>query len=152
MHKTFFLVFLLVTLILIPTRESYADQARLNPMIHQSGTKLVDGNGKAVDLKGVNLEGWIQWEGLFFGASMLTSGSNVKERLAKLVGPEREELFERAIYNNFITERDISKIAELGFNCVRLPVTASALEGPQKQFVWELIDHALDWCDKYGVY
>jgi endoglucanase len=152
MQKTFFLVLLLVTLILTPICESSADQARVNAMIHQSGTRLVDGNGKAVNLRGVNLEGWIQWEGLFFGASMFTSGSTVKEKLAKLVGAQQEELFERGIYDNFITERDISKIAELGFNCVRLPVTASALEGSQNPIGWELMDHALGWCDKYGVY
>jgi endoglucanase len=145
------LVILIVSALVASIPTSLAGETRPNPMIHQNGMRLLDGNGKAVQLKGVNLEGWIQWQGLFFGVSMFTSGSTVKERLTKLAGEQKEEQFERGIYSNFITEADIKKIGELGFNCVRLPVTASSLDEGQRPG-WQLMDHAIDWCEKYGVY
>lgn len=131
--------------------------ADANPMIHQSGHTIVDGAGNLVELKGVNLEGWIQWEGVLFGISMFTSGSTIKERIRKLVGDESEQSFEQGIHDNFVTEEDIARISQLGYNSVRLPITAQILEDPERPFVykksgWDLIDRAVNWCEKYGVY
>ena len=37
--------------------------------VHQSGTQLLDGAGQPLKLKGVNLGGWLLWEGWMWGQS-----------------------------------------------------------------------------------
>ncbi len=127
-----------------------------NPMIHASGTKIVDGEGNPIKLRGVILEGWLQWNGTLIGAG-LTSEKTINERLTKLVGKEEAERFQKGIYDNFITEKDITEIARLGFNVVRIPFNHTILEDDKKPYVykesgWKHLDKVLDWCEKNKVY
>ena len=126
-----------------------------NPMIHAQGTRLVDGTGAPVVLRGVLLEGWLMWNGTLFGAG-LSSESRIAERLQRLVGPEEFERFRTAIYDHFITERDIERIAELGFNVVRVPFNHTVLERdgrPDATAVgWGYLDRLLEWCELHSVY
>jgi len=124
-------------------------QARVNPMLHQSGLRIVDGAGRPVKLRGVNLAGWLQWEGFLFGKGIFTSYSKIIGKLELLVGPEETARFREEIFRSFITEADVRKISELGFNTVRILVNKHALED---QTGWNVLDDALSWCEKYHVY
>jgi len=58
---------------------------------------------------------------------------------------------------NYITETDIKRIAELGFNSVRPALNARHFltEGENPVYVdegFELLDNLIRWCKKYGVY
>lgn len=127
-----------------------------NPFIHNIGTTLVDGNGEPIKLRGVNLGGWLHWEGWIWGGG-LNGETAVREQLTALVGADEMASFEQQIYQNFITEADIARIANLGFNVVRLPINHRLLEDDDQPFVykqsgWDILDQFLDWCEKYNVY
>ncbi len=140
-----------------PSQSSYADFDPLNPMVHQVGRTLVGTDGKPLRLRGVNLGGWLLWEGGDFGKAILLSESTLVERLAGIVGDQAAQDFRRQVYANFITEADFRRIAQLGFNSVRLPLNAKILEDDQHPYVyqpsgWEWIDRAVNWGEQYGVY
>ena len=118
-------------------------------MLHQQGTRIVDEHGREVHLRGVNLGGWLFWEGWIFGKGILTSETTILTRLEKVVGVPHTEEFRSRIYENFITEDDIQRIAGAGFNCVRVPLHRSLFEADRG---WKLLDRLLGWCERHRVY
>ena len=78
-------------LLVLFTSLSAQAAGRSNPMLHQQGTKIVDGHGREVKLRGVNLGGWLLWEGWIFGKGMLTSETTILTRLEKAVGVQEAE-------------------------------------------------------------
>ena len=127
-----------------------------NPMIHTDGVRIVDGKGQPVKLRGTIIEGWLMWNGPLWGTG-LTSETTITNRLESLVGKEETALFRQKVYENFITEGDIKKMSELGFNVVRIPFNHTVFEDDSKPYVykasgWKYMDAILDWCEKYKVY
>ncbi len=122
---------------------------RSNPLLHQQGAKIVDGHGKEVKLRGVNLGGWLLWEGWIFGKGVLTSETTILARLTEVVGKRAAQQFQRDVHDNFITEADIEKIAQAGFNVVRVPLNHRLF---QDGAAWKLLDRLLAWCEKHKVY
>jgi aryl-phospho-beta-D-glucosidase BglC (GH1 family) len=124
--------------------------------LHAEGTRILDGEGNAVKLRGVNLGGWLLWVGRLWGGGY-TSETEILNRLKEGVGAEETEKFRRQIHENYVSERDLRRIAELGFNVVRVPINHTILEDDANPFVyknegWELLDRFLAWCEKYRVY
>ena len=127
-----------------------------NPMVHQRGMQIVDPAGNPIKLRGVFLEGWLQWNGALWDAGF-TSETEISNRLTQLAGPEEFEQFRTGIYEQFITERDIEMIAELGFNVVRVPINHHILEDEAGNVAegaigWKYLDRLLDWCERHEVY
>ncbi|MBZ0326169.1 MAG: glycoside hydrolase family 5 protein [Altibacter sp.] len=127
-----------------------------NKMVHVNGTKIVDGNGNHIKLKAVLLEGWLMWNGTLWGAG-LTSETKITQRLEKMAGKEQTELFRTAIYDHFITEKDIEMIAEIGLNTVRVPFNHTILEdkNPLEDYSargWKYLDNLMTWCERYNIY
>ena len=160
-------IFLMLTLIgctrKIPTpslgssQSTFADYYPHNPMVHQVGKTLVGIDGNPLRLRGVNLGGWLLWEGGNFGKAILLPESVMLYRLAQIVGNQAAQNFRNQIHANYVTETDFQRIAELGFNSVRLPINANLLEDDARPYVykqsgWNLIERALNWGEKYNVY
>lgn len=140
------------------TKNKYASftEVQNSQMIHRAGTKLLDGDGNPVVLKGVNLGGWLLWEGWIFGGGF-NSQSQIKNRLSMIIGKPETEQFEVDVYRNFVTEADFREIARLGFNVVRLPINHSLLEDDDRPYIyksegWRFLDQILDWAEKYQIY
>jgi len=128
-----------------------------NPMVHQEGTQLIGPDGAPLRLRGVNLGGWLLWEGWEYGRGGMISETEMMRRLTELAGAQAAHDFQQGLRANFITEADIQAIARLGFNSVRLPFNAKLLEDPEAPFVylaegWTILDQALDWCEAHGIY
>lgn len=119
-----------------------------NPFVHSQGTRLVDGDGEALYLRGVLLEGWLQWNGRIMGAG-LTSETEELDRLELLLGARGVEEFRLKVYDRFITEDDIAAIAKLGMNCVRVPINHRCLDDDSG---WPYLDRLMDWCERHRVY
>ncbi len=128
-----------------------------NPFVHQDGRRLVDGSGAPIALRGVNLGGWLAWEGWIFGGGWSLDGeSKLMARLAQVVGPEEAERFREGVRERFITEDDVARIASLGFNTVRVPINHVLLEDDAHPYAyrpegWAVLDRLLDWCEAHGV-
>lgn len=124
--------------------------------VHQDGASLMDENGKPLALRGVNLGGWLLWEGWIWGADLNIfkldgqSQTRLLEKMASIIGKEETEQFAQEVFDSFITERDIAAIAEMGFNSVRVPLNHRAFESGGKGF--EYLDRLLRWCEQHQVY
>ncbi|MGB5434568.1 MAG: cellulase family glycosylhydrolase [Maribacter sp.] len=127
-----------------------------NSMVHTKGLQIVDGNNKPIKLRGVILEGWLMWNGPLWGAGM-TSETKITNRLEAMAGKSHTDKFRTAIYENYITEKDIETIAGLGLNVVRVPFNHTVFEdsNPLENYTargWKYIDNLLDWCERHKVY
>ncbi len=77
--------------------------------------------------------------------------------MVDLIGDEKAGRFWKAYRHHYITENDIKRIAELGFNSVRPALNSRLLLTEEKNPVYieegfQLIDSLIRWCKKYKVY
>jgi hypothetical protein len=127
---------------------------RQGGFVHRNAAALVDGAGQRLQLDGVNLGGWLLWEAWIWGAPLSVlhlkeqSQGSILARLSSLVGPEATRAFEGRVYHELIDEKDIERIASLGFNVVRVPIGARTLANGG----WEVLDHLLDAAERNAVY
>jgi len=139
-------------------QSSFEDYSPDEPFVHQAGKILVGPDGSPLKLRGVNLGGWLLWEGWEYGpGGLLVSESVLLDRLTQLVGAQKAQAFQQQVYDNYITEADIRQIAELGFNSVRIPINAKILEDENHPYVyldsgWQILDRVLGWCEAHHVY
>jgi len=120
--------------------------------ISRDGQTITDSTGKVIQLKGVNLGGWLLWEGWIWGGSF-TKESDIGKNLTTIAGKHEFDAFHKDVYQNFINESDIKAISELGFNVVRVPFNNRLFDSAYSQVNgWQLMDSLLHWCEKYHVY
>ena len=126
--------------------------------LHTAGQNIVNESGKKIYLKGVGLGNWLLPEGYMWKFGGLGDRPRKIEKVvADLIGKEKATQFWKTFRKNYITESDIKRIAELGFNSVR-PALNSRLfltEGENPVYVQEgfdLIDSLVSWCKKYKLY
>ncbi len=126
--------------------------------LHTSGQDMINESGKKVFLKGVGLGNWMLPEGYMwkFGAGG-DRPRKIEKLVADLIGEEKAGRFWTLFRKHYITEADIKRIAELGFNSVR-PALNSRLfltEGEHPVYVeegFQLLDSLISWCRKYNLY
>jgi hypothetical protein len=126
--------------------------------LRTQGQDMVDEDGSKVLLRGVGLGNWLLPEGYMwkFG-SKGDRPRKIEAMVEELIGVEAAERFWREFRRHYITEADIKRIAELGFNSVRPALNARLFltEGENPVFVeegFELLDNLIGWCKKYNVY
>ena len=86
------------------------------------GTRIVDGDGKPVILRGMGLGGWMLQEGYMLKLGDLGQQHVIHRRLAELAGQEAVDEFERAWLDHHMTKADMDALGRWGFNSVRLPM------------------------------
>ena len=147
-------------LILINSSASFAQkkQGKSISFLHTAGQDIVNESGKKVFLKGVGLGNWLLPEGYMWKFGGLGDRPRKIEKIVSdLIGKEKAAAFWKAFRQNYITETDIKRIAELGFNSVR-PALNSRLfltEGENPVYVeegFQLMDSLVSWCRKYNIY
>ena len=122
------------------------------------GQDMVDEGGKKVLLRGVGLGNWLLPEGYMwrFG-DQGDRPRKIEKIVSDLIGQENAHRFWTEFRRNYITEADIQRIAELGFNSVRPALNARLFltEGDGPVYVeegFDLLDGLVKWCAKYGTY
>ena len=130
--------------------------------LHTDGEQLVNADGQEVRLRGVNLGGWLIQEDWFCPADNGKRGDHwTLETLIERFGTEKAYELYNIYWDNWITEYDFAQIAEMGFNCVRIPFwyrnfqsddngTWILTEDGEKDF--SRLDWAVEMCRKYGLY
>jgi endoglucanase len=151
---------LVLILTIVANYFSYAQPKQGNHLsfLHTSGQDIINESGKKVFLKGVGLGNWLLPEGYMwkFG-DQGDRPRKIEKLVAYMIGDEKAAQFWKAFRQNYITEADIKRIAELGFNSVR-PALNSRLflsEGENLVYVdegFQLIDSLVSWCRKYKLY
>jgi len=124
--------------------------------VHRQNQQILDGQNNVIKLEGVNLGGWLLWEGWIFGGG-LTSETEINANMESKIGTVATENFRDSLHKYFITREDIEAISQQCFNVVRIPINHTLLEDDSNQYFykpegWAILDSVLDWCEDYNVY
>jgi len=126
--------------------------------LRTDGQDIVDENGEKVFLRGVGLGNWLLPEGYMwkFGSEG-DRPRKIEKIVSDLIGQEKAEQFWLHFRRYYITEADIKRIGEVGFNSVRPALNARRFltEGEEACYVdegFELLDNLIKWCRKYDIY
>ncbi|MCW3102119.1 MAG: cellulase family glycosylhydrolase [Bacteroidetes bacterium] len=124
--------------------------------VHRNNRQILDGQNNPVQLEGVNLGGWLMWEGWIWGGGY-TQEKTIYNKIESVVGTPAADAFRDSVHKNFITRRDIQLISEECFNVVRIPFNSSLLEEDFTPYTykpegWAVLDSVLKWCEDYNVY
>jgi endoglucanase len=119
------------------------------------GTEIVDGRGDAVRLKGVNIGGWLNMENFITGYA--ANESMMRSAVREVLGPDKYRVFFGRLLSSFYADADAAFLAEIGLNCVRIPVNYRHLESDARPF--EIIAEGFGHLDRaiaagaaHGVY
>jgi aryl-phospho-beta-D-glucosidase BglC (GH1 family) len=93
-------------------------------LLHASGTSIVNASGTTVQLKGLNLGGWLVMEPWMCPADSggLPDTYSIITELDSRFGVAAEQGLITTYQTNWITTADLDNIKNEGFNCVRVPV------------------------------
>lgn len=132
--------------------------------LHAEGTRIVDGSGKEILLKGIGLGGWMLQEPymLKLPASIKTQ-YQFREKIVTLIGKEKTVQFYKAWLRNCMQKSDVDSLKAWGFNSIRLPMhydlfTLPVDKEPVKgKNTWlktgfDLTDSLLKWCSEDHIY
>ena len=132
--------------------------------LHADGTKIVNGDGENVILRGIGLGGWMLQEPYMLKLSgVAVAQYDIKNRITELIGEERMNEFYDAWLANMVTKRDIDSLKEWGFNSVRLPMHYNLFTLPVEnepvsgENTWlekgfAMTDSLLAWCRENEIY
>jgi aryl-phospho-beta-D-glucosidase BglC (GH1 family) len=119
--------------------------------VHTAGTEIVDGHGKPLMLRGINLGNWFEPEGYMFhfdGGPQ--SPREIEDLTRELIGPIEAEEFWAKWRETYITKADIDLIKAMGFNSVRVPIHWKFFQENNQGF--ELLDKLVTWARQDGIY
>ncbi len=132
--------------------------AAATSFLHTQGQDIVNERGDKVLLRGVGLGNWLLPEGYMWKFGNQGDRPRRIEKIVNdLIGPEKAREFWSEFRKRYITEADIKRIAELGFNSVR-PALNSRLfltetDPPVRvEEGYVLLDNLVAWCRANGVY
>ena len=132
--------------------------ARAAGFLHTQGEDIVDEQGHKVLLRGVGLGNWMLSEGYMWRFGEAGDRQRKIEKIVSdLIGPERAAQFWKEYRQEYITEADIHRISEVGFNSVRAVLDSRWFLSEGENAVYqdegfELLDNLVHWCKKNGIY
>ncbi|HZU09121.1 MAG TPA: cellulase family glycosylhydrolase [Pseudacidobacterium sp.] len=141
-------VFCLSLLCASPGPALYAQRG----FVHTKGTELVDDQGRPLMLRGINLGNWFEPEGYMFhfdGGPQ--SPREIEELSYELIGPEKADAFWKQWRETYITQSDIDRIRESGFNSVRVPLHWKFFDSENAEG-FRLLDRLVTWARRDGIY
>jgi endoglucanase len=153
-----------ITIILLAAAMLVSCGKQDNNFLRTDGTRIVNGAGENVLLRGYGLGGWMLQEPYMLKLSgVAVAQYDIKNRITELVGEERMNEFYDAWLANMVTNRDIDSLKLWGFNSVRLPMhynlfTLPVEEEPvEGENTWlakgfEMTDTLLAWCRENEIY
>lgn len=119
--------------------------------LHAENGKIVDGSGKDIILKGWGLGNWLVQEGYMWQADSerFDRPARIEKTVEELTGTAYAQKFWTQYRDTYIRREDIMKMAERGYNSVRIPFH-------YKHFLtdegFRLLDRCIDWCEEAGIY
>mmetsp|Transcript_6839 Transcript_6839/g.15117 ORF Transcript_6839/g.15117 Transcript_6839/m.15117 type:complete len:967 (+) Transcript_6839:113-3013(+) len=142
---------LLASLLLLSSSASSQSQ-----FVSTSGTKILDEYGDDLFFNGINLGNWLVWEGyLMMGDFNYRTHTGFFNSLSDaLGGDDKAAEFEYQWRLNYVDEKAISDLSDLGFNSVRVPFNFKLFyrEGQIVDDGFEFFDRVIGFCRTYGMY
>ncbi|GJJ09422.1 Endo-1,4-beta-xylanase 5 [Clathrus columnatus] len=120
-----------------------------------SGTKIVDGHGHEVILRGAGLGGWMNMENFISGYP--GREFQLRQGLAKAIGEEKAEFFFDKFLEYFFQEDDAAFFKSLGLNAIRIAINYRHFEDDMNPRVlkkggFKHLDRVINICAQYGIY
>jgi len=126
--------------------------------LRTSGQYMVNETNDTILLRGIGLGNWLLPEGYMWHFGEAGDRPRKIEKIVEdLTSPEFSQNFWKEFRKNYITEADIKRIKELGYNSVRPALNARVFmtEGDTAVFIEEnfaLLDSLVEWCEKHQLY
>ena len=129
---------------------------RVNGFLHAVGRTIQNGNNEEILLTGWGLGNWLNPEGICGNqVKSLFKGTRSRKSIQELAGEEYAQKFWKQFRANYITKKDIEKMAEFGYNSVRIPINWRLfMEERPGEIIWKdegfvLLDNCIQWCREY---
>ena len=100
-------------------------------VLRAKGARIVAGSEPLL-LRGFGLGGWMNMENFITGYP--ATESQMRASVAAVLGPERAARFFDRLLTRFFDEGDARLLADLGVNCVRIPVNYRHFERDERPF------------------
>jgi len=130
-------------------------------MLHTEGEDIVNANGETVILRGTNFGGWGIMEDWFTPFTNPAGEEGMYQTLVSRFGVQATHELFKTYRSNWITEQDYKNVADIGMNCIRLPIWYRNFQSDDNG-TWYLdengeidfseLDEAVRLCKKYGLY
>jgi hypothetical protein len=138
-----------------PKRGGVVRNFRPERPLHVDGEAIVDAEGNRVVLRGVGLGGWMNMENFITGHP--ATESQMRAAVTSVLGPERAERFFDRLLTRFFEDGDARLLADLGVNCVRIPVNCRHFERDERPFElreegFERLDRVVRLCAEQGIH
>ena len=129
-----------------------AAPAAHSQFVHTRGTEIVDGSGKPLQIRGISIGNWFVLEGYFWRFGGISQAQTEVEMVfTDLLGPTHAEEFLHNWRQNFMSEADIRRIKDDGFNTIRIPLHAKYFKTDDDEG-FQLIDQLNKWCRQEHIY
>jgi hypothetical protein len=124
--------------------------------VHTQGRDIIDEHGNKLLLRGVGLGGWLLPEGYMWRfPNQGDRPRKIEKVIESLIGKEAANDFWKSYYQNYIAKVDIDKIADDGFNSVRIALHWRFLldeEHKINEKHWQILDDIIQHCQLRQVY
>jgi aryl-phospho-beta-D-glucosidase BglC (GH1 family) len=112
-------------------------------------------DGQKIVFRGFGIGNWMNME--HFMTKMPGTDHQKKMAFQEIYGAENTREFFESYLANYITEKDIAFLKDLGVNAIRLPFTYRHFEddqhpGEYREEGFRHLDRVLKYCDKYRIY
>jgi endoglucanase len=133
---------------------------RVDGFLRAKGKTVVNGKEKEIILTGWGLGNWLLCEGYMwrsYGSKRFDRPNRIEAVIRELTGSTYAESFWKKFRDNYIRKEDIRRMAELGYNSVRIPINWRIFMEAEPGLHWiedgfTLLDRCLDWCEEYKLY
>ncbi|EMD35775.1 glycoside hydrolase family 5 protein [Gelatoporia subvermispora B] len=127
----------------------------MSSFLKVDGTKIVDGDGNEVILRGAGLGGWMTMENFITGYPGCEF--QIREALAEVLGKEKSEFFFDKFLEHFFAEPDAAFFKSLSLNCIRIAIGYRHFEDDMnprvlKPSCFKHLDRVVAACAKHGIY
>ncbi len=120
-----------------------------------SGNKIVDARGRAVQLRGLGIGGWMNLENFINGYP--GAESSLRATMAQALGREKAAFFFERLADHFLAEEDLAFIRGCGANTVRLSLNYRHFESDENPFSYlesgfARLSRIIAACKRQGLY
>ena len=127
--------------------------------LHNMDGEVVDGNGEPILLRGFGLGGWLVPEGYMLHNQAWIEGfespTDIENHVIDLIGQDEANEFWELYRANYVAQADIDKIAEWGFNHIRVPFHYKQFydsTGTETPIGYAIVDELITWCQPHNIY